>query len=86
MLESSREIALKPRSTGSWCNSTVAFTVTRGARITMCALFTALPKAMRLEGYEALLPWRIDFASNWSSSFKHNHYASARTGYIDPLL
>ena len=29
----------------------------------LCALFAALPKATRLEDYEALLPWRIDLAS-----------------------
>lgn len=29
----------------------------------LCALFAALPKASRLEDYEALLPWRIAFAS-----------------------
>jgi transposase len=28
----------------------------------LCALFTALPKASRLEDYEALLPWRIALA------------------------
>jgi hypothetical protein len=29
----------------------------------LCALFAGLPKAARLEDYEALLPWRIDLAA-----------------------